>query len=71
MARTLEFHRIDREWLKVRCPCGCWTKEPVAAFVSRSKRAGFQYGCDNGVLHDVSDSDAAQLRRLIEHPGWN
>ena len=71
MAKTLEFHRIERDWLKVRCPCGCWSKEPAQAFASRAARGAFEYGCAEGKLHTVSASEAARLRSLIEHPGWN
>ncbi len=71
MTKTLEFHRPSREWLQVRCPCGHWTKEPVIAWKNRCKRLGFDYGCDSGKLHPVSAPEAARLRSLIEHPGWN
>lgn len=70
MTKQVEFYRPSREWLKVRCPCGVWSKEPTIAFATRAKRAGFEYWCNEGKLHAVSDSDAARLRRLIEHPGW-
>jgi hypothetical protein len=69
--KTLEFHRPSRGWLQVRCPCGCWTKDPCAMWESRSKRPGFEYMCDEGKLHMVSPSTAARLRELIEHPGWD
>lgn len=69
--KTVEFHRVDREWLQVRCPCGHWTKEPVEAWKARSRRAGFEYGCNGERLHHVSESEADRLRSLLEHPGWD
>jgi len=69
--KALEFYRPSRDWLQVRCPCGHWSKEPTDAWTARSKRPGFEYGCGEGRLHYVSQSQAAQLRTLIEHPGWD
>lgn len=67
---TLEFHRPSRDWLQVRCSCGNWSKDPVHAWASRSKRPGFDYHCGNS-LHILDATEAARLRELIEHPGWD